>query len=62
MAHLISISLGINLNYTNALQSSPGSAHPGVPSIPSKGIPDQAALARLKSLIKILAEVDSDSG
>lgn len=54
MTHLISISLGINLNNTNALQSSPGSAHPWVPPIPNKGIADQAALASLKSLIKII--------
>lgn len=62
MTHLISISLGINLNNTNALQSSPGSALPWVPSIPNKGIPDQAALASLKSLIKIFAKIDSKSG
>lgn len=56
ITHLISISLGINLNNTNALQSSPGSAHPWVPPIPNKGITDQAALASLKSLIKIICK------
>lgn len=56
MAHVISISLGINLNNTNVLQFSPGSARPWVPPVPNKGILDQAALAKLKSLIKIICK------